>query len=112
MPVVAMARTGRTYDCEWRDEIRTIEEVFARRYGGRHAWALNWGTSGLFAAYCSLGVGPVDRGGYQNLGEQIHVRVSCLSWLHEAQQATQARRVFSSACAQGTDRYEDEPDRM
>ncbi len=56
----ALIRAGRTFDYRHGPEIQEIEELFAARHHGRHALALNSGTSALLAGYYALGIGPGD----------------------------------------------------
>ncbi|MCM4083104.1 DegT/DnrJ/EryC1/StrS family aminotransferase [Paractinoplanes hotanensis] len=58
--VTELVRRGRTFDYRHGPEIREIEGLFADHLGGRHALAVNSGTSALLAAYYALGLGPGD----------------------------------------------------
>lgn len=56
----ALLRAGRSFDYHHGPEIAELERLFSRAHGGRHAVALNSGTSALLAAYHALGLGPGD----------------------------------------------------
>ncbi|XKK38583.1 DegT/DnrJ/EryC1/StrS family aminotransferase [Nocardiopsis sp. ARC36] len=55
-----LMRRGRTFDYRHGPELAGLEEGFSRLHEGRHALALNSGTSALLAAYHALGIGPGD----------------------------------------------------
>jgi dTDP-4-amino-4,6-dideoxygalactose transaminase len=58
--VARLAAAGRTFDYRYGPELSTLEQLFSDLHGGRHALAVNSGTSALLAAYHALGIGPGD----------------------------------------------------
>jgi dTDP-4-amino-4,6-dideoxygalactose transaminase len=55
----ALIEAGRTFDYGYGEEIAALEDAFGELFG-RHALAVNSGTSALLAAYHALGLGPGD----------------------------------------------------
>src|SRR5690348_4949657 len=55
----ALLEAGRTFDYGRGEEIAALEDAFATTFG-RHALAVNSGTTALLAAYHTLGLGPGD----------------------------------------------------
>ena len=51
---------GRTFDYHQGEELSDLENLFAERCGRAYALSFNSGTSALFAAYFSLGLGADD----------------------------------------------------
>lgn len=58
--VTELARAGRTFDYKYGPELAGLEGLFSALHDDRHALAVNSGTSALFAAYHTLGIGPGD----------------------------------------------------
>jgi perosamine synthetase len=58
--VAELLRQGKSFDYAHGPEIAEIERLFSEYHDDRLALAFNSGTSALFAAYYSLGLGPGD----------------------------------------------------
>jgi perosamine synthetase len=58
--VVALLKSGRSFDYGYGQELELLESTFAEYHGRRYALALNSGTTALLAAYFALGVDDGD----------------------------------------------------